>query len=287
MRLKTSTWIGAGVIALAAIAAAGSFAAVSAQQRPRGEQGRTEARRTGADVAPEADRVLREMSRYLAGLRSFRVSADSALDVVLENGQKLQFLAASQVTVRRPDRLRSERRGADVDAVLYYDGDSVTLFGRRANLWATTDAPRTLDEMIDFARDELDIEAPAADLLSSDVYRTLMEDVRSGMYVGREEVGGVNAHHLAFRNRGGADWQIWVQDGDTPLPLRYVVVTTDVRSHPQFEVSLHDWDSGSRVSDADFQFEPPPGAQQIQFLHAMEVRGAARERRQGGREGGR
>lgn len=283
MTRKTRTWIGAGAIALAAIAAAGAIG-VSAQQRPRGAQGRTAAR--PPDVAPEADRVLRGMSEYLAGLRAFRVSADSAIEVVLENGQKLQFLAASQVEVRRPDRLRSERRGAQVDAVLYYDGDSVTLHGRRQNLWATVDAPRTLDEMIDFARDELDIEAPAADLLASDPYAILMEDVRSGMYVGQEEVGGVNTHHLAFRNRGGTDWQIWVQDGATPLPVRYVVVSTDVRSHPEFAVTLHDWDSRSPVSDADFTFEAPSGAQQIEFLRARQARDAARERRQGRREGG-
>ena len=276
MRQKTSTWV-AGVIALAAIAAAGSFG-VSAQQSPRG--------RGRPDVAPEADGVLRGMSQHLAGLRAFRVSADSTVDVVLENGQKLQFLAASQVVVRRPDRLRSERRGAEVDAALYYDGDSVTLFGRRANVWATTDAPRSIDEMIDFARNDLEIEAPAADLLASDVYATLMEDVRSGMYVGQEEVGGVNAHHLAFRNRSGTDWQIWVQEGATPLPLRYVVVSTDVRSHPQFEVALHDWDTSTPVSDADFVFEPPPDAQQIEFRRALEQRDTARARRQGQRQRG-
>jgi len=200
-------------------------------QRPAGAQGRTETR-TRRDVAPEADRVLREMSQYLAGLRAFRVSADSALEVVLQSGQRLQFVQASQVVVRRPDRLRSERHGAEVDATLYYDGQRVTLFGRRDNVWATAEAPHTLDEMIDFARDELDIEAPGADLLASDTYATLMEDVRSGIYVGQEQMGGMDVHHLAFRNRGGTDWQIWVQAGQTPLPMRYVIVSTDVRSHP-------------------------------------------------------
>lgn len=284
MRPTKKNWIGAGVIALAAIVAAGSLAAVSAQQRPRG-QGRAA---TGArsQVAPEADGVLRGMSEYLGGLRAFRVDADSVLEVVTEEGQKLQFLASSQVLVRRPDRLRSERRGAEVDAVLYYDGDSITLLGRRQNVWATVDAPTNIDQMIDFARDDLDIEAPAADLLASDVYGTLMEDVRSGMYVGQEEVGGVVTHHLAYRNRSGTDWQIWVQAGATPLPMRYVVVSTDVRSDPQFEVALHDWDTRPTVSDADFAFEPPAQARRIEFVRAIEQRQTARERTRGRLEGG-
>ena len=266
MTRKTMTWMGAGAIALAAIAAAGSWAGVEAQQRPPGQRARS-----APEVAPEADRVLRSMSQYLAGLRAFRVSADSVLEVVRHDGQKLQFLGASQVTMRRPDRLRSERRGPQADAMFLYDGDSVTLVGRRANVWATTDAPGTTDEAIDFARARLDIEAPAADLIMSDAYATLMEDVRSGIYVGLEEVGGVNAHHLAYRNRSGTDWQLWVQEGATPLPLRYVIVTTDMRSHPQFEVSLHDWDTRTPVSETDFQFEPPPGARQIDFREAMEM----------------
>jgi hypothetical protein len=228
------------------------------------------------DVPPQVDQILRGMSQHLAGMRAFRVDADSSLEAVLDNGQKLQFLASSQITVRRPDRLRSERRGPEADLVLYYDGNAMTLFGRRQNLYATTPAPHSLDEAIDFARNELDIEAPGADLLASDVYTSLMEDVRSAVYVGEEMVDERNTHHLAFRNRGGTDWQIWVTDGADPLPVRYVIVSTDVRSQPELTVALHDWDTQAAISDADFQFEAPAGAHQIEFRRASEMASRAR-----------
>ncbi|WP_169791344.1 DUF2092 domain-containing protein [Sandaracinus amylolyticus] len=266
----TKLRIVAGAIAAVAAISAAAWTG-DAQQRPRGEAA---ARGARPAVDPEADRHLRAMSQYLAGLRSFRVDADSSLEVVLESGQKLQYLASSRVSVRRPDRLRSERHGALADLTLYYDGDSITLHGRRANLFATADAPRTLDQAIDFARDELDIEAPAADLLMSDVYRTLGAEAASGTYVGTAEVGGVNCHHLAFRGRSGSDWQLWIQEGATPLPMRYVVVSTDVRSQPQFAVDLHDWQTNAAMSDAEFAFEPPPGAQRIEFRRVLEERRA-------------
>jgi hypothetical protein len=41
-----------------------------------------------------------------------------------------------------------------------------------------------------------------------------------GSYIGREEVGGSVTHHLAFRNPN-VDWQIWIRDGQQPLPLKY------------------------------------------------------------------
>lgn len=268
----TKLRIVAGALVLAAGVTGASWT-IDAQQRPRRE---TQGARAAVD--PEADRHLRAMSEHLAGMRAFRVDADSVHEVVLEDGQKLQFLASSRVTVRRPDHLRSERRGALADLVFYYDGDSITLQGRRANVFATMDAPPTLDEAIEVARTELDIDAPGADLLGADVYRTLMADVTSGRYVGQAEVDGVSCHHLAFRSRGGTDWQVWIQDGATPLPMRYVVVSTDVRSQPQFEVALHDWDATSAMSDAEFQFEAPPGAQRIEFRSAIEARRASQRR---------
>jgi hypothetical protein len=269
------------------LASMAAIADVNAQQRRESRQRQTQAQGR-SDVAPEADRILREMSRYMAGLNAFEVNADSVTEVVTENGQKLQFLASSKVKVQRPDRLRSERRGPEAVATLYYDGNSITLFDESANLWATADAPRTLDEMIVFARENLDIEAPGADLLGSDVYSTLMEDVRSGMYVGREHIDGIAVHHLAFRNRGGTDWQIWIREGAVPLPIRYVVVSTDLTSQPEFEVTLRDWDRAPQMTNADFEFEPPlgEGARQIEFLHAVERRDAARRQQQRRYRGG-
>lgn len=270
---RPNHWVAAMTMILVSTAA---VVGVDAQQRRETAQRQTQGQ---PRVASEADRVLREMSRYMTNLRAFEVKADSVLEVVAENGQKLQFLSSSKVMVRRPDRLRSERHDAERVATLYYDGNSITLFDEDANLWASTSAPPALDEMVVFARDNLGIEAPGADLLASDVYATLMEDVRSGIYVGREHIDGIPVHHLAFRNRGGADWQIWIREGAVPLPLRYVVVSTDVPSQPQFQVNLRDWEREAQISDADFEFEPPVGARQIEFRDVMAARDATRSER--------
>lgn len=265
---RKNTWFGALALVLASVAVAGAAHLLRGAPSTR-SVAHAQARR---DVPEDADRIVREMSTYLASLRAFRVQTDSATEVVLANGQRLQFVSDNHLLVRRPDRLRSERVGADADLVFYYDGRNVTLHGRRMNVWATAPAPATIDEMVDFARADLGLEAPAADLLSANSYSELMEDVRSATYVGEEMVNGVNTHHIAFRNRGGTDWQIWVSTGTTPLPMRYVIVSTDVRSQPEFTVSLHDWDTQPTVSDADFVFEAPAGAQQIEFRNVAEAR---------------
>lgn len=216
-------------------------------------------------IDPKADEVLRKMSGTLKGLSHFAFDADHTTEVVLPSRQKLELAAASRVVVRRPNQLRSDRRGELADLALYYDGRSLTIMGKRANLYATAAAPPTLDQAIDFARDELGLEAPAADLLHSDPYRALTEDVVSGMYVGRAEIDGTPCHHLAFRGRE-VDWQIWIEDGPRALPRRYLITTKDQPGAPEFGVTLRNWSVDAPVPPETFTFNRPAGAERVDFL---------------------
>lgn len=218
-------------------------------------------------VDPEADRVLRDMSRTLAGLQSFSFSADHTLEAVTKSGQKLQFIASSDVAVKRPDRMRSDRKGQLIDGSLYYDGKSITVYGRKANLYATAAAPATLDKAIDFARERFDLDAPAADLIYSDPYKMLMEDVVSGEYVGKAEIDDRTCHHLAYRGRQ-TDWQIWIEDGKQAIPCKYLIVSKQVRGHPEFSVEFHDWELDAGLKAEHFEFKAPSDAIQIEFFNA-------------------
>ena len=44
-----------------------------------------------AGIDPQAEKLLRRMSDYLAGRQQFTAKAESTLEVVLTSGQKLQF----------------------------------------------------------------------------------------------------------------------------------------------------------------------------------------------------
>jgi len=209
------------------------------------------------------------MSDYLGALHAFTFTAEHSTEVVLDSGQKLAFTASSQVSVRRPNKLRSERRGELADVSLYYDGKTLTIYGKKADVYAQAAAPPTLDETIDFARNRLDLEAPGADLLYSNPYKILKEDVVSGMSVGTAVLDGVACHHLAFRG-GVTDWEIWIEEGSRPLPRKYLITTRDVASFPEFSVELSDWDTTPELADADFAFVPPPTSRRVEFLAMAE-----------------
>jgi len=218
-----------------------------------------------AGVDPKAEELLKASTTFLADQAQFTVDTRSTIEGVLASGQKLQFDHATALAVRRPDRLRAERRGDLVDQVLHYDGKSLTLSNPDGNYYATTEAPATLEEMLDFARESLDIVAPAGDLIYTNAFDILMEDVTSGFVVGKSLVEGVWCDHLAFR-APHVDWQIWIQEGDKPLPRKLVITSTDVVGAPQFSVVMTEWDLAPRLGDDLFEHTPAKGAKKIDFL---------------------
>lgn len=216
-------------------------------------------------IEPEADQFLRKMSAYMASLEQFSVQTENTLDVVLRSGEKIQFNSPTNLSVRRPNKFRADRHGDIVNQEFYYDGKSLTLYMMDQNYYATVEAPPTIEEAIDFAREYLDVFAPAGDLIYRNSYDILMEDVLSGFYVGLSAVGGVKCHHLAFRGNE-VDWQIWIEDGDKPLPKKFIITSKWMTGAPQFAVYVKNWNLSPNLTEDMFKFTPPKGAQKIDFF---------------------
>ena len=219
----------------------------------------------GAGVDPGAERLLRRMTVYMAGLQQFSVETQNTLEAVVASGQKIQFVVNASVMLRRPNKLRAERMSDLVSQEFYFDGKALTLYNPADKVYATVAAPDTVEGMLDFACDQLDIIAPAGDFLYRNAFDLLMQVTTSGFVVGKAMIGGVKCDHLAF---GGpeVDWQVWISEGDQPLPRRYVVTTRDPASHPAFAAVLTNWNVAPNLTDAQFSFTPPTGAKPIDFL---------------------
>jgi hypothetical protein len=216
-------------------------------------------------VDPRADKILRQMSEYLNSLDGFYLHTENSLDTLLDSGQKLQLGRAVDVFVRRPDRLRANVKGDVFDQELYYDGKSITLFGKKVGLYATMEAPSHIEAAMDHAMESFGLVAPLVDLIYRNSYDLLVEDVQSGFYVGLSTVLGVETHHLAFR-KDEIDWQIWIENSETPFPKKFIITTKWVTGAPQFTALLTKWDVSPQLGDGLFRFEPPEGAHKIEFL---------------------
>ncbi|MGB8434243.1 MAG: DUF2092 domain-containing protein [Burkholderiales bacterium] len=218
-----------------------------------------------AGMDPQAEKLLKASLEYLAAQKRFSVHTRTTIEAVLKTGQKLQFDNTVTLSVQRPNKLRAERQGELVDQVFYYDGKSLTLYNPGQKYYATVDAPGSLEAMLDFERNKLDIIAPAGDLIYSNAYEILMQDATSGFVVGESEIEGARCDHLAFRNPD-VDWQIWVQQGKQPLPRKFVITTKDVAGSPEFAIVMTKWDLAPKLSDRTFAFTPPKNAKKVDFL---------------------
>lgn len=217
------------------------------------------------DTNAEADQILQAMSTYLAGTDAFSVNADIDFEVVDRYGQKLQFSSFATLVMQRPNQFHMQRRGSLADIDFFFDGEVLTLYGNRNNVYAQIPLAGTIDDAILAYELETGIPAPGADLLFANPYEILSSGVDESAYIGTAYVNGVECHHLAFRE-ANVDWQIWVQTGDRPLPMKYVITSTWVTGAPQYEIRFRDWNTNPQIDPGAFTFTIPEGARRLEGI---------------------
>jgi hypothetical protein len=209
--------------------------------------------------ADDSAALLKAMADYTAAQKSISATFDSDIEVLTSELQKIQFASSGHLKMTRPDKLRIKRTGGYADVEVVYDGKTVSLYGNNAKAYVQTDAPGTIDELVDAIQAKTGGAMPGTDLLLSNSYDVLTSDVIEGHHVGQGVVDGVECEHLAFRGHD-TDWQIWIQTGAQPIPRKYVITSKTLSGAPQYTLRIKEWKTDA-ISDAEaFTFKPPEGA---------------------------
>jgi hypothetical protein len=212
-----------------------------------------------------AGELLAGMAKYLAALQGFEVELVGSYDAVQESGQKIEFSEVRAVAVARPDRLRVERLRSDgAEDLIVFDGKTMHVFDGRVGVFAQAPQPGSLDDAVVYFVRELGMQLPLAALLSTRFPAELERRVRTVDYVEYTEILPVPAHHIAGRT-GTVDFQVWIADGDQPLPLRIVITYVNEPGQPQFRAQFLGWKQAPPVDASLFRFSPPADARQIAF----------------------
>jgi hypothetical protein len=216
-------------------------------------------------IEPEAMAALQKMGGYLRTLKAFQVDAVNSTEDVLQDRQKVKFSGVTNLVARMPDRLRIDVTSDRRSRLFLYDGKQFTLYARRANQYATIPAPATIGELADTLDDKYNLALPLEDLFRWGGPESRDSDIKSAMFIGPSECGGVTCGHYAFRQEG-LDWQIWIQYGDFPLPRRIVLTTTTDEARPQYEAT-YTWNLAPSFNDQSFTFVPPKDAGRVVLEH--------------------
>ncbi|MCL5779161.1 DUF2092 domain-containing protein [Limibaculum sp. FT325] len=212
----------------------------------------------------DAKALLKAMSDYLASQERISFEYDATLEVVTEEDQKLGLASSGSVTMGRPNRIRATRHGGFVDLEMVFDGETLTLLGKSANLFTQVAVPGDVDHLIDELRNTYDRPLPAADLLMSNAYDALMSEVTDVKDLGSGVIDGQECDWLAFRTPD-VDWQIWIAQGERPYPCRYVITTKGMEHSPQYVIQARNWRTGTDAKADDFTFVNETDASRIEL----------------------
>jgi hypothetical protein len=218
-------------------------------------------------IDPKAVEQVRAMSAALAAAKAFTVDAEIVYDEVMHSGRKLQFAAAIEAAVRRPGGLAIEFRSDLGGKKLWYDGKSFTLLDLVHDAYATAAAPATTTAMLDEIESKQGISFPLMDFLADDPAARLLDGVRSAFLVGPGDVDGKTCRHLAFSN-DAVDWQLWIDEGEKPLPCKVVITYRSEPSAPQYTGVFSGWAFPKSLADGTFAADLPGDAHEVEFVSA-------------------
>jgi hypothetical protein len=213
----------------------------------------------------EARAILMKMANFLASTQTFSVSMRGGYDAVQASGQKIEFGESRTITVSRPNRLRVEGERSDgTKTLVVLTGKEIVLVDLTSKVYATTPQPGPIDDSIVYFVRDLGMRLPLAALFLSRLPSDLQDRVRSVDYVEKTSIFGVASHHIAA---GGdtVDYQLWIADGDKPLPQRIVLTYKTAVGQPQYRAQFMDWNLEPKIDDATFAGRVPDGLQKIAF----------------------
>lgn len=223
-------------------------------------------------IDPAAMTALDRMSTYLRTLTAFRVQGTGTTEEVLEDGQKVQTTHTADLIASRPNRLRVVVENDRGPRTLIYDGASFTLWAPRTGYYATVPAPPSIGELAIELEDKYDIELPLVDLFRFGTTEAQAAAITAAKDLGPVQIDGTTTQHYAFR-QDGLDWQVWIQNGDFPLPRKIVLTTLTDEARPQHSV-VYNWDLAPSFNESAFVFTAPPNSKRITLADVDAMRAA-------------
>jgi hypothetical protein len=216
-------------------------------------------------ISADASAALQRMGQTVRAeqlsfqARTIRVYAEP-------NGEPLHIFHTLKVTMHRPNRLLAEVSGDDGSTKLVFDGKTAIVYSAAQNKYASIAVPEgTIAGMLKEAVGRLGVDFPLADFLSDEPGKAFLTGVTSGRVVNTVTIDGAPYDHLFFFQPPGIELELWLAKNEQSLPRRLIVTYRTLPGQPNFIAEFSDWNFNVQTPDADFAFQPPAGATQVEL----------------------
>lgn len=215
-------------------------------------------------ISQETSAAMMQMGQTLLA-KQFSFQAKTLRVYADKDGRFLHIGHALKVVVRRPDRLRADIDGDDGVHQLFYDGKTLVLDSPANKEYLSIPAPDTIEGMLKEATTRMGLDFPLADFLGADPNKAILAGVSEAKVVNDVTIDGVLSRHLTLFQPPGLELEIWLAKNEQSLPERLFITYRSIPGQPTFVATFSDWNFAIAPTDADFVFQPPEGAKQVEL----------------------
>lgn len=216
--------------------------------------------------------VLKSMSAFTASLDRVAITGITFTDARLDAGLMVANSDEVELMIDRPGSLYiSSFDGAGKKEIFFHDG-TLTVFGSAKKYYAQASIPKEIEAALDFSLEELEVEAPLMDLIYQDVSTHLIGSQETILYLtDKARIAGTDCHHIAIRGPE-SDVQMWIEEGDQPVPRKIMITSKWEGGAPRFTANLI-WVADPEIDPKTFIFKAPEGSTNIGFVDSKRSEG--------------
>lgn len=209
--------------------------------------------------------VLQRMGAYTGSLDQLVVKGEAFADARLDAGLIVSNSVDLVIKIDRPSSIYVESFDGMNTKKIYIHEGNLTVFNSENKFYARAKVPKDIEDAMQFAMEEFDLDMPLGELFFADSALALITEQDTVLYLtDKSRIGGADCHQIVVRGPE-VDLQIWVEEGDRPTPRKIAMSMKWEAGSPR-HVALLEWSGATVIDPGVFVFKAPEGAQEIKFV---------------------
>jgi hypothetical protein len=206
-----------------------------------------------------AKEIVDRAFKYLHGMDKYAFKAVVIDLEETEDGSVNKYRFDTSVKIDRPGKFQINVKGPSRDRSNYLNNGVYTMMDHEFNYYGQIKVDDTIDGTLDYIFEEYGIRSPLAQLIYSKMHKRV--SFPKSKNFGTRMVNGTECNYVAFSN-DAREVHVWIATGDKPLVKAYKIIDKMGEGDYSINTSVT-WDVDADISDSDFIFKAPKGAQKI------------------------
>ena len=220
--------------------------------------------KTNAQIDSSAVAILDKTSFTLGNLQSCSLSLKTEIDIMDGRLGAITNTETANVNLKAPDKFYISKSGDRGNKEFFYNGKNFVYYSKDNKIYSSAPAPPTIMQTIDSIHNTFGIDFPAADFFYPYFTDDLLEVSANLADLGTTSVNNKKCFHLAG-NTLDKNYQIWIADDGTFLPVKLSIVTVKPGSDEHYTAIYEEWALNPSLPNSMFEFDAPADALKVRF----------------------